>query len=35
MLKEKKVKDPIVVIDVEGVGKIVSGGRTREQLPLK
>ena len=28
-VKQNKVKHPIVVIDVEGVGKIVSGGRTR------
>jgi alpha-galactosidase/6-phospho-beta-glucosidase family protein len=28
-IKNNKVKDPIVVINVEGVGKIISGGRTR------
>lgn len=28
-VKQNKIKNPIVVIDVEGVGKIVSGGRTR------
>ena len=28
-IKNNKIKHPIVVIDVEGVGKIISGGRTR------
>lgn len=28
-VKQNKIKNPIVVIDVEEVGKIVSGGRTR------